>query len=82
MILLFRDYDKIENEYNKYKVKCKHCGHKILIPVWIKKRNCNWCGYDVYRDKKLEFKVQSLNVTLLVGVISIAILSPPLTVPN
>ena len=50
------EYQRITEEYNKLKIQCKHCGHKMVLPVWVDKRPCSWCGYYVYRNKKLEFK--------------------------
>ena len=40
---------------DKYKVKCKYCGHSILI-VNRSYCVCDWCGHKVYRSKKDEFK--------------------------
>lgn len=55
-IFNYREYDKLTEEYNKVKIKCKHCGHKVIIPVWVDRQVCSWCGYYVYRNKKMEFK--------------------------
>jgi len=30
--------------------KCD-CGHAVEIPRYLRKVNCDWCGYDVYKDK-------------------------------
>ena len=54
-LLTDKEYSRISNEYDKVKFKCKHCGHKMVMPVWVPKRPCTWCGYNVYRDEKLEF---------------------------
>lgn len=35
---------------------CKHCGHKQLIPNFMDKNLCDWCGYWVFRNDKDEFK--------------------------
>lgn len=48
-------YEKIVDEYDKVKIRCK-CGHRVIVPLKEKKRLCGWCGYWVYRDKKEEFK--------------------------
>ena len=46
---------KLQDALDDYRVKCK-CGHKTVIPVWLDKRICWWCGFWVYRNKKVEFK--------------------------
>ena len=56
MILTDKQFQRMSNEYDKVKIKCENCGHKMVMPVWIKKRPCTWCGVNVYRDKKLEFQ--------------------------
>ena len=35
-------------------IKCPRCLHSILTTK--KKKLCDWCGYYVYKDKKLEFQ--------------------------
>lgn len=55
-MLTNKEYQRISDEYDKIKIKCKHCGHKSILPVWVDKRPCSWCGYNVYRNKQLEFK--------------------------
>lgn len=49
---------KITEEFSKYKVYCKNCGHSILfIPFENKKKKiCSWCGHIVYANDNLEFK--------------------------
>lgn len=39
----------------KFKVKCKYCGH-VIIMVHRKYCICDWCGHKVYRSQKDEFK--------------------------
>lgn len=46
----------MSEEYNKVKIPCKHCGHKSVIPVWVDRVVCSWCGYYVYRNKQMEFR--------------------------
>lgn len=41
--------------YTDISVKCK-CGHKSVMPVWVDKRICWWCGYTLYRNAQCEFK--------------------------
>lgn len=43
------------DELDKVKIMCK-CGHKTIVPVWLDKQICGWCGYYVYRNKQTEFK--------------------------
>lgn len=48
--------DKRKSEvYSQNKFKCKHCGHKQLIPKFMKKNLCDWCGHWVFRNEKDEF---------------------------
>lgn len=51
----FKEYQRQSDEYAKVKVQCK-CGHKTVIPVWVDKQICGWCGKFVFRDKKKEFE--------------------------
>lgn len=37
-------------------VKCKHCGHTILILNKTGRVVCDWCGYLVFRTPKDEFE--------------------------
>lgn len=55
-ILTIKEYENMTKEYDKCKIKCSRCGHKTIIPVWVDKLPCNWCGYYIYRNKQLEFK--------------------------
>lgn len=48
-------WQKSSDERDKVKIKCNHCGRKAIIPVWVDKQLCSWCGYYIYRNKKLEF---------------------------
>lgn len=50
------EYQRQSDEYDKVKIVCKHCGHKVVIPVWVDKQICSWCKRYVYRNKQLEFK--------------------------
>ena len=54
-VLTDKEYQRMSNEYDKVKIRCK-CGHRVVIPVWVDKQICHWCGMYVYRDKQLEFK--------------------------
>ena len=50
------EFKRMSEEYSKVKYKCKHCGHKVVIPTWVDKQLCSWCGYYVFRNKQLEFR--------------------------
>ena len=54
-IMTKEQFQRQANEYDKVKIRC-NCGHKLVIPVWVDKQICGWCGYYVYRNKQLEFK--------------------------
>ena len=56
MFLTDKEYQKLSDEYEKIKIKCSHCGRKLVIPVWVDKQICSWCGNYVYRNKQMEFK--------------------------
>ena len=51
-----REYQKKSDELDKVKIKCSKCGHREVVPVWVDKQICSWCGYYIYRNKKLEFE--------------------------
>lgn len=51
----WKDNDDIFiNNIAKYKTKCSHCGH-VIVMVYRKYCICDWCGHKVYRSKKDEF---------------------------
>lgn len=50
-----KEYQRQSDYYDEIKFLCS-CGHKIVIPKWVEKQICSWCGHWVYRNKKLEFK--------------------------
>lgn len=57
---------KLQNELNKYKRKCKNCGH-VMIFLKTSKRNkivCTYCGKYVYKNDLIEFK-EKLNDKIL-----------------
>ena len=49
------EFQRKSDEYDKVKIQCK-CGHKTVIPMWVDKQICGWCGKFVFRDKKKEFE--------------------------
>lgn len=48
-------YQKTMSELDKVKFRCK-CGHKVVIPAWVDRQICDWCGNYVYKNKEIEFK--------------------------
>jgi len=53
-ILTIKEFKKMTDEYEKVKYICK-CGHRVVIPKWVDKQLCDWCGRYVFKDKKREF---------------------------
>lgn len=35
--------------------RCK-CGHSVVIPAFVNKKICHWCGKWVYKSDREEFK--------------------------
>lgn len=54
-IITNKEYERLCDYYDKIKYKCT-CGHIVVIPVYVDKVLCDWCGNFVFRDKKEEFK--------------------------
>lgn len=50
-----REFERRADELDKVKIICA-CGHRVIVPMYMKKKLCDWCGYWVYRDKKEEFR--------------------------
>lgn len=50
-----KEYERRADELDKVKIICS-CGHRVIVPMYAKKKLCDWCGYWVYRDKKEEFR--------------------------
>lgn len=48
-----KDFERMSEEYDKVKYICK-CGHRVIIPKWIDKNICDWCGNYVFKSKKDE----------------------------
>lgn len=47
------EYERRAEEYDKVKYLCK-CGHRVIIPKWMDKNICDWCGNYVFKSKKDE----------------------------
>lgn len=45
---------KIADSKSKVKQICK-CGHSVIVPSYVKKVKCNWCGCYVFKNKQDEF---------------------------
>ena len=54
--MTFKEIEKYQEEINKYKYQCKNCGRKKIIPAYVEKQLCDWCGHYVYKSAKDEFK--------------------------
>lgn len=48
--------EKYKHAMQSISYKCKKCAHKVIIPKFVKKQICSWCGNYVYSDPKEEFK--------------------------
>ena len=51
-----REFERQTIVFSANKFKCKHYGHKQLIPNFMKKNLCDWCGHWVFRNEKDEFE--------------------------
>ena len=51
-----RRFNKLSEAAQMQKIRCPHCGTKIVVTFFLDKKICNVCGYYVYRNKYLEFK--------------------------
>lgn len=54
-MITIKEFENMSNEYDKVKYLCK-CGHKVVIPKWVDKQICDWCGNYVFKTKQDEFK--------------------------
>ena len=54
-LLTIKEFSKMQDEYDKVKYRCA-CGHRVVIPNWVDKNVCDWCGNYVFKNKKDEFK--------------------------
>lgn len=46
-MLTTKEYKRMTDEYDKVKYKCK-CGRRVVIPKWVDKQLCDWCGNYVF----------------------------------
>lgn len=51
-----KEWNHMADEYDKVRHYCKKCGHSIIIPHWVEKTLCDWCGNYVFKNDKDEFK--------------------------
>ena len=56
-----KEYERRTDELDKVKIRCEWCGHRVIVPIKVKKRLCTWCGHWVFRDKKEQFKYKLKN---------------------
>lgn len=54
-MLSAKEFSNMANEYDKVKYRCK-CGHRVVIPKWVDKQLCKWCGNYVFKNEKDEFE--------------------------
>lgn len=52
-LLTNKEFSRMSTEYDKVKYKC-NCGHRVVIPKWVDKKICDWCGKYVFKNKKDE----------------------------
>lgn len=56
----YEEDTKIIEELNKFKVKCKHCGHSVVL-VKMDRAICSWCKNYVYKTPAIEFRYKITN---------------------
>ena len=54
-LLTDKEYNRMTEEYDKVKYKCK-CGHRVVIKHNQTKAICSWCLKYVFKDNKEEKK--------------------------
>ena len=54
--LTTKEYERQADEYDKVKYRCKHCGHRVVIPYNVDKKICGWCQHYVFKNPEDEFK--------------------------
>ena len=57
----FDTFSKLQEEQNKVKVPCKHCGRKMFLNPKKGYAICDWCGYRI-NSKRNEFKEKLLEI--------------------
>lgn len=53
--LKWKEDTRRQQEMSKIRRKCS-CSHSVIIPVWIDKKVCSYCGRLVYKDDETKFK--------------------------
>ena len=51
----FTSIIKLSEVESQMKIKCKHCGHTMLLGK-ADKLPCTYCGYYIFKDEKTEFQ--------------------------
>lgn len=59
-VLSDKEFNRQTDMLDKAKYKCK-CGHRVIIPKWVDKQVCSWCGNYVFKSKQDEFKYKMQN---------------------
>lgn len=54
--LTTKQLEDIAHAKETLKRKCKHCGRRKVIPVYVDRILCDWCGFWIYREPNIEFK--------------------------
>ena len=54
-LLTDKEYNRMTEEYDKVKYKCK-CGHRVVIKHNQTKAICSWCLKYVFKNNQVEFK--------------------------
>ena len=54
-ILTDKEYQRLTEEYDKVKYKCR-CGHRVVIKHNQTKAICSWCQNYVFKNNQEEFK--------------------------
>ena len=55
-LLSVKEYERMTDEYDKVKYRCKNCGHRVVIPYQVNKQICSWCKNYVFKNEQDEFK--------------------------
>jgi len=56
----YNEIEKYSSVVNDFKHQCKICGRKMIIPNFVDRQMCDWCGHWIYRTAKIEFKYKMM----------------------
>ncbi len=54
--LSIKERFKSADAKSSLKKQCKQCGRKKVIPKYVDRLLCDWCGHWIYREPSIEFK--------------------------